>query len=98
MKSVNQGANTGFNIQKIPRERTPTGRSTKDISESIKPRLLDAKDAARYLGLSETRIREYVKYGKLRSIVLPHPFKSSKDTRKLLIEISELDAFIERHS
>jgi predicted site-specific integrase-resolvase len=63
----------------------------------IKPRLLDTKDAASYLGVSETRVREYVKYGKLRSVTLPHPYKSAKDTRKLLIEVSELDAFIDRH-
>lgn len=67
------------------------------LCEKMKPRLLDAKDAANYLGLSETRIREYVKYGKLKSVALPHPFKNAKDTRKLLIEVSELDDFIEKY-
>jgi hypothetical protein len=65
--------------------------------ETLKPRLLDAKDAAMYLGISETRVREYVKYGKLRCVTLPHPFRSSKDTRKLLIQVSELDDFIDKY-
>jgi hypothetical protein len=75
----------------------PATTHRKRNMNSVNPRLLDLKDAAMYLGLSETRIREYVKYGKIRAILLPHPFKKGKDTRKLLIEITELDAFVEAH-
>src|SRR5262245_5167409 len=97
MKSIERDTDTAFKMQ-VPRgDGTREGTRASAILETIKPRLLDAKDAAAYLGISETRVREYVKYGKLRVVTLPHPFRGAKDTRKILIEISELDAFIEKY-
>lgn len=86
-----------MNIKNQQENTTRKSKVANGILESMKPRLLDAKDAAKYLGVSETRVREYVKYGKLRSITLPHPIQIAKDTRKLLVEVSELDDFIEKH-
>lgn len=97
MKHERSAMNTAFKMQSHGRDGTHDGTPNKPNLQPVKPRLLDAKDAAGYLGISETRVREFVKYGKLRTVALPHPFKVARDTRKILIEVSELDEFIERH-
>ena len=81
--------------------RAVSGDHVKDQEARViplRPRLLDLKDASLYCGISETRLREFIKYGKLQSVSLPHPFKKAKDTRKILIAVSELDAFIDRYT
>lgn len=97
MNNHKDQTNTAFKMQSHGRDGTHDGTPNKPNLQPMKPRLLDAKDAASYLGISETRVREFVKYGKLRTVALPHPFKVARDTRKILIELSELDAFIERY-
>lgn len=59
------------------------------ISQAIKPRFMRSKQAAAYLGVSETTIWRLVKAGSL-----PAPIKQS--SRCVLFETAWLDAYADR--
>jgi hypothetical protein len=62
------------------------------------PRLLDEHAAAEYLSVSRWTIRDYIARGRLRVVTMP-PLAASDATslRRVLIDIRDLDAFVERH-
>jgi hypothetical protein len=62
----------------------------------ITPRLMDVPQAAIYCCVSPSRIRQYIRYRKLHPVRLPHPWKESKNQRKTLLDIKELDSLIEQ--
>jgi hypothetical protein len=64
------------------------------------PRLLNLREAARYLGVSYWSVRDYVLAGYVRSIALP-PLRPrdgerpKRNLRRVLVDRADLDAFIE---
>ena len=62
----------------------------------MQPRLLDAKAAAAYLGVSHWTIRAYVEKGELVPVRLPAVRRSGEDCRRLLFDVRDLDAFVDR--
>lgn len=70
----------------------------KEKETVVVARLLDVNQAATYLCVSASRIRQYVRFRKLHPIALPHPWKETKDARKILLDVRELDDFISRYS
>ena len=64
----------------------------------VSPRLLDVKQSSIYLSVSTSRIRQYIRFRKLHPVTLPHPWKTTKDSRKVLLDIRELDHLIEECS
>ncbi len=60
------------------------------------PRLLDAKAAAAYLSVSHWTIRAYVEQGALTPVRLPAVRRVGEDSRRLLFDVRDLDAFVDR--
>ncbi len=77
----------------------PFGES-KTSSEAVKPRLLSMRQAAAYLGCSFWTLRDYVLQGLIPVVDMP-PLRARpgdrqrKMLRRVLIDRSDLDAFIE---
>ncbi len=94
----NMTEDTALNIQCDGRGGARLGARKPSPFSPPRPRLLDAKDAAAYMGVSETLIRQYVQTGKLPTVVLPDPYRRGRDVRKILIELSALDRFIDAHA
>lgn len=70
-------------------------RRTQDSKSGISPRLLDVKSAAAYLSLSTWSIRDLIESGKIPVVRIPHPWKEGKHMDRVLIDVRELDAFID---
>ena len=62
----------------------------------MNPRLLDAKAAAAYLGVSHWTVRAYVEKGQLVPVRLPAVRRAGEDCRRLLFDVRDLDAFVDR--
>jgi hypothetical protein len=61
------------------------------------PRLLDIKETARYLGgLSPWTVRGLVERGELTPVRLPSLVRPGEHGRRLLFDVRDLDAFVER--
>ena len=71
-----------------------------DRSESVKPRLLNMRQAAAYLGCSFWTARDYILQGLIPVVDLP-PLRARegdrqrKTLRRVLVDRADLDAFIE---
>lgn len=71
-------------------------------TEAVRPRLLNMRQAAAYLGCSFWTARDYVLQGLIPVVDLP-PLRARegdrqrKTLRRVLIDRSDLDAFIESH-
>jgi predicted DNA-binding transcriptional regulator AlpA len=63
-------------------------------NQNVTSRLLSDKESARYLGISRSTLREYVNKGILHRVLLPHP-SGIGYIHRMLIDISDLDAFID---
>jgi hypothetical protein len=78
---------------------TPTGGSDTS-SEAVRPRLLNMRQAAAYLGCSFWTLRDYVLQGLIQAVDMP-PLRARrgdrqrKMLRRVLIDRSDLDVFIE---
>lgn len=64
-------------------------------------RLLNLKEAAQYLGLSYWTVRDYLLAGHLQAVHLPalaprEGERAKRQLRRVLIDRSELDAFVDR--
>ncbi len=59
------------------------------------PRLLDIKDAATYLGVSEWTVRAWIADGLIKPIDLPTVRKTREKNRRLLFDTKSLDAFVD---
>lgn len=62
----------------------------------MNPRLLDSKAAGTYLGVSHWTIRAYVEKGELVPVRLPAVRRVGEDARRLLFDVRDLDAFVDR--
>ena len=98
-----------FLVENMP--TSATVRSTKQVQSSrnsrrkqqvppnclfgISPRLLDVEGAAVYLSLSTWSIRDLIGCGKIPVVKIPHPWKVGKHMDRVLIDVRELDAFID---
>ena len=60
------------------------------------PRLLDVNAAAAYLGGSTSVVRGYVASGQLTPVRLPSTRRPGELSRRLLFDVRDLDAFIDR--
>lgn len=71
-------------------------RQTKSSTDSISGafRLLSDKQAAHYLGISRSLLRDYVSRGVLHRVLLPHPTGVGYVNR-MLLDVRDLDSFIE---
>lgn len=67
-----------------------------NYTSGILPRLLDVKQAAFYLSLSTWTVRDLIASGKLKTVRIPHPFKEGKFLDRQLLDVRDLDAFIEK--
>ncbi len=73
---------------------------SRDHSETVRPRLLNMRQAAAYLGCSFWTARDYVLQGLIPAIDMP-PLRARagdrqrKTLRRVLIDRADLDAFIE---
>lgn len=71
-------------------------------TEAVRPRLLNMRQAAAYLGCSFWTARDYVLQGLIPVVDLP-PLRARegdrqrKTLRRVLIDRADLDAFIESH-
>jgi hypothetical protein len=78
---------------------TPIGES-KASTETIRPRLLNMRQAAAYLGCSFWTLRDYVLQGLIPVVNMP-PLRARegdrqpKTLRRVLIDRADLDAFVE---
>jgi excisionase family DNA binding protein len=50
--------------------KTPKGCAMSAIAETVEPLLLSPNDAAAFAGISATRLREAVRLGKLRALMV----------------------------
>jgi hypothetical protein len=69
-------------------------------SSEIAPRLLNMRAAATYIGVSYWSLRDYVMAGHLRAVQLPalvprEGGRSGRVLRRILIDVRDLDAFID---
>ena len=62
----------------------------------MNPRLVDVKGAAFHLSVSTWTIRAYVEQGKLTPVRLPAVRGVKADCRRLLFDVRDLDAFVDR--
>lgn len=69
-------------------------KQSKQVSQSP-VRLLDVHKSSQYLGVSPSLIRAYLASGHLHQVLLPDPGCSARVIRRVLIDIRELDAFVE---
>ena len=73
---------------------------SRDRSETVKPRLLNMRQAAAYLGCSFWTARDYVLQGLIPAVDMP-PLRprpgdrQRKTLRRVLVDRADLDAFIE---
>jgi excisionase family DNA binding protein len=58
------------------------------------PRLLDLPAAAAYLAVSVWTVRDLVHAGELKPVRLPAP--GGRELRRILLDVSDLNALIER--
>ncbi len=79
---------------------TESTTDSRDRSESVKPRLLNMRQAAAYLGCSFWTARDYVLQGLIPAVDMP-PLRprsgdrQRKTLRRVLVDRADLDAFIE---
>ena len=64
----------------------------------VTPRLLDIKDAAAYLGVSEWSLRSWIADGLIKPIELPSVSKTREKNRRLLFDVKSLDVFVDSRS
>jgi hypothetical protein len=67
-----------------------------DVHKS-EPRLLDLGNAAPYLDISRSAVRQLVESGQLSRVLLPSPRRPDETLDRFLVDKIELDAFIERN-
>lgn len=60
----------------------------------VQPRLLDIKDAASYLSVSEWTLRSWMQDGLIGPVELPSVRKTREKNRRLLFDVQALDAFV----
>jgi predicted DNA-binding transcriptional regulator AlpA len=60
-------------------------------------RLLDLGNAATYLGISRSAVRQLVDSGQLSRVLLPSPRRPHETLDRFLVDKAEIDAFIERN-
>lgn len=64
--------------------------------DATAPRLLDMRAAASYLSVSRWTVRALIESGHLRPVRLPSVRRPGEQGRRLLVDVRELDAAIER--
>jgi hypothetical protein len=79
---------------------TESVTSSAESAEAIKPRLLNMRQAAKYLGCSFWTARDYVLQGLIPIVDLPplrprQGDRQRKTLRRVLVDRADLDAFIE---
>jgi predicted DNA-binding transcriptional regulator AlpA len=67
-----------------------------DVQKS-EVRLLDLGNAATYLGISRSAVRQLVDSGQLSRVLLPSPRRPHETLDRFLVDKAEIDAFIERN-
>ena len=67
-----------------------------DVQKS-EVRLLDLGNAATYLGISRSAVRQLVDSGQLSRVLLPSPRRPHETLDRFLVDKTEIDAFIERN-
>lgn len=65
------------------------------VLSSIRPRLFGVADAAQYLGVSVTYVRNLVSVGHLKRAHLPAVNGDAPASRRVLIDRAELDRLVE---
>ena len=83
-----------MNSQRIEHRRKKNGAV--DLQSSVPPRLLDVPRAAVYLNISPSLVREYISAGMLHQVLLPDPNCSARVIRRVLLDIRELDRFVDQ--
>lgn len=79
------------------RQKTKVDTGAVDTqSHAPAPRLLNLKEAARYLGLSYWTVREAVVAGQVPRVDLPSLTRPGETLRRVLVDRQDLDKWIER--
>ncbi len=61
------------------------------------PLLLNVKQAAQALGISEWSVRHLIADGVLPTVKLPSSKRPGEDSRRILVALSDLEELIRRH-
>src|SRR5262245_29081967 len=72
-----------------PQPRATDAPRTRPPAAEMTPRLLGVKEVARYLGVSRWTVRDWLRAGRLRRVIL-------HDCRRRLVDRHDLDVLIER--
>ena len=82
------------------RARDEMATSVHDDPCPVEPRLLDLRQAAKYLSLSYWTLRDYVLAGRIRTVQLPALMprdgaRPGQSLRRILIDRADLDRFVD---